>query len=753
MSPKWISLKAKVALVIFMVSSVSFAVFFISNYRNTIRSIHTHTTQLIAQDHRSHATHIIDTLSAMQRDSEAITGFPPISGILRSLATAEGIDPRDGSSLDEWRRRLETLFASMIGSRGYSQMRLILPQNNWREYVRVNKKETTILTTPWSELQVKGEEPYIYQITEKPATSFQFSNVTRNREHNKISGPPTIRSLQTIYTKTGAIAGVIVINALISEFLTVQQATSQFSNTFYAIKNVTDATTPLDVEDLRFSVLTANSEALEQTDDVFELPKQQLVALDDDTGIFISQVDTDTLDPPFIIRVVTKIDMAPLYSVARSELNRNLINATLLTLFATLAGLVFTARLLQPLQNLVEEIQGRSSPLIPIKMNLVGNDEVSVIGQSFTHTTNSLIRETQRLDMVLNNIADGIITLKPGGIIEDLNPAAEKILNTHVRSAIGRKLADFLGYTELFSTLALENQLAGGKMLEKKIEISIEHATNSQTNLEITLKKASYLGENRVIALIRDVTAQAIATKQLNALISALKKSNAELDQFAYVASHDLKAPLRVISNAVSWLEEDLTPHLTDDTRESMSLLKSRASRMERLLNDLLQHSRIGRIAEPNIEVTGLEMADDILQLLEVPAGIQVLFSDEFLAARLKKLPLETVLVNLIGNGIKHHNKPRGYVNIALKDEGQFLRLSIEDDGPGIDPRYHDRIFEVFQTLKSRDQLESSGMGLAFVKKYIDVVGGEIKVISEGTNGTKFELLWPNETSQRTEAA
>ncbi|WP_420006816.1 sensor histidine kinase [Arenibacterium sp. LLYu02] len=632
-------------------------------------------------------------------------------------------------------------------------MRLILSQDNWKEYVRVNKEVKVISATPWSELQVKGDEPYIQRLKNVPRQQFRFSNITRNREHGTVSGPPTIRSMQSIYDDEGALAGAIVVNARVSELLAVQQATSQFSNTFYVIENVVKEGFPLDTEDHSFIVQSVDSQFNADEDGVFQLQENKLVPLSNDLGLFTSLVDLSELNPPFSIRVATKVNLSPLYAAARFEFKKSVINALLLTIFATVTGYVFASRLLKPLQDLVQDIQGRAKLFHVSNTSSDAVDEISLIGESFSNIANSLMQETQRLDMVLSNVAEGIVTLRADFTIEDLNPAAERILNLSRDDAAGLNLLEILGHDELRVALSRGEYFFKNDEQKASVELSGCLISGRVSHLQAIFTRVNAAGEGRVIGLMRDVTEQVRAAENTNTLIAALESSNAELDQFAYIASHDLKAPLRVISNAVSWLEEDLAPYLTDDTRESMSLLQSRTSRMERLLNDLLQHSRIGRVADPDIEISGQRMADDILHLLEVPDGIKIKFSDAFLSSRLNKLPLETVLVNLIGNGIKHHDKPYGCINVSLVLDGDFFKIAVEDDGPGIDPIYHERIFEVFQTLKSRDQLESSGMGLAFVKKHIEVVGGEIYVLSDGDSGTKFEFLWPREIAPRRKIA
>jgi len=754
-SPSWISIKTKVALVICLISGVSFGIFFSLNYRDTSARIHAHAEEMIARDHQTHMRHILDTLTTMAQDSETIIGAPPISGIFRTLQTPSQIDPLDGSTLAQWRQRLETLFTSMIRNRrAYSQIRLLLPRGNWREFTRVNLSEGALRVVPQEHLQSKGAEPYIKALTAPPLDQIQFSNVTRNREHGVATGPPSLRALKRVLDPEGNVAGAIVINAHVAELFSLPDHDSDIGHSYYAFENTAQAVDDLAPEDIRFVVDTGADAPAHITRQVFGAAVGRLISIDDHTGLFVTRIDSTAQRTPFTIRIATTVDRHQLLAVARAELRRNLFNALCLTLFASCMGYLLTSRVLAPLEDLLQEIRTSGRTLRPLDAQIDGHDEVSVIARGFAQLTNNLIRETRRLDMVLSNAAEGVVTLRKDGAIEDVNPAVTRILGQSEARLIGRKLTDVLDCTPamtpdvLLSASGQDNTTPPVRMT-----VTTRSFAGEEIVLQVAARHALYAEGSRFIVMLRDVTAETFAAQNSEALISALKKSNAELDQFAYVASHDLKAPLRVINNAISWLEEDLEPYLDDDTRESMHLLQSRASRMERLLNDLLQHSRIGRVAEPDIQVTGHDMANELLELLDVPDGMEIRFSREFLELTLRKLPLETVLVNLISNSIKHHDLSTGQIMVDVTRDDRFMQFRVEDDGPGIDPIYHERIFEVFQTLQSRDQLDSSGMGLAFVKKHIEVAGGDIEVLSDGTRGTIFQFRWPRDLPQQNKAA
>ena len=234
---------------------------------------------------------------------------------------------------------------------------------------------------------------------------------------------------------------------------------------------------------------------------------------------------------------------------------------------------------------------------------------------------------------------------------------------------------------------------------------------------------------------------------QLNGILLAttgqLEKRNQELDQFAYVASHDLKAPLRAISNLSEWIEEDLEDKLDDDTRHQMSLLRGRVHRMENLINGLLQYSRVGRIQSKSEKVPVGQLLEEVIDSLDPPPAFTVEIEGEMPTLTTQRLSLQQVFSNLISNAIKHHDRPDGCVKISGVDRGKLYEFLVADNGPGIAPQYREKVFAIFQTLKARDEAENTGIGLSIVKKIIETQGGTIELESELGRGAIFRFAWP----------
>jgi PAS domain S-box-containing protein len=245
-----------------------------------------------------------------------------------------------------------------------------------------------------------------------------------------------------------------------------------------------------------------------------------------------------------------------------------------------------------------------------------------------------------------------------------------------------------------------------------------------------------------------DITDRKLSELSLRDNNQQLKRSNRDLEDFAYIASHDLKTPLDGIKSAALWLEEDLHD-LPDESRKLLGLMRSRINRMEKLLDDLLAYSRVGRTDTASSESKLTDIFARIVEVLNPPAHIQVRLEGELPVIVMASAQLEQVLRNLVNNAIKHHDKQNGEVVLSAKRVGDFVEFVVRDDGPGILPQFHGKIFQLFQTLKRRDEVEGSGMGLAIVKKLVEQQNSCITVHSQGNGtGAEFRFQWP--TLQRT---
>ncbi|MGF1512992.1 MAG: ATP-binding protein [Elainellaceae cyanobacterium] len=230
---------------------------------------------------------------------------------------------------------------------------------------------------------------------------------------------------------------------------------------------------------------------------------------------------------------------------------------------------------------------------------------------------------------------------------------------------------------------------------------------------------------------------------QLEDQKAKLEDRNQDLDRFTYAVSHDLKAPLRAINHLSTWIEEDLEGLLPAENRAQMTLLRQRVARMEALINGLLEFSRVGRtsVAVEAVDLNALLV--EVVDSLAPPEQFTIQLQPDLPTIQARRLLLQRVLANLIGNAIKHSDRPDGVVTVAFHGQEERYEFSVADDGPGIAAEYQERIFDVFETLKSRDSAENTGIGLSLVKKIVEMEGGKIEVESEPGKGATFRFTWP----------
>ncbi len=272
-------------------------------------------------------------------------------------------------------------------------------------------------------------------------------------------------------------------------------------------------------------------------------------------------------------------------------------------------------------------------------------------------------------------------------------------------------------------------------------------------SLWVETRLVRLMSENRCVGF-RAVTLDINQRKQLEqalrnratelaSLTESLKRSNEELDQFAYVTSHDLKAPLRGICNLSHWIEEDLGDRFTPEAREQMRLLRGRVVRMEALINGLLEYSHVGRTRGKTETVNIAELLAGVVDWIGAPPELQIEIDPGMPVFQADAIRLQQVFSNLLGNAVKHLGRPVGHIRVACRALGDFYEFAVIDDGQGIEPRYHERIFGIFQTLLPRDQMEGTGIGLSLVKKIVESKGGAVSVESEPGHGAIFRFTWP----------
>lgn len=377
------------------------------------------------------------------------------------------------------------------------------------------------------------------------------------------------------------------------------------------------------------------------------------------------------------------------------------------------------------------------------------------------------LRESRSLlDAIVANVVDGVIILDEDSRIETFNPTACEMFGYQPNEVIGHKIERLL--VEAQSLTRNQHTNAKQSLMDSPPVMSGQAWQTSGirkdgTTFPIAISVSDVqLDDRRLLAIIRDMTevqanqeklqSRADELTRLTTMLAqtniTLEDRNRELEQFAYVASHDLKAPLRAIANLSEWIEEDLHGQLAAENQRQMLLLRGRVHRMEALINGLLEYSRVGRTKAALEQVSVQVLLEEVVDSLAPPDTFTIAIAPNLPTFTTKVMLLRQVFSNLISNAIKHHDRPDGHITITVQEQGAFYEFSVADDGPGIDANYHTKVFVIFQTLEARDTKESTGIGLAIVKRIVEAEGGSIRIDSQEGSGATFRFTWLKQAYQ-----
>ena len=361
------------------------------------------------------------------------------------------------------------------------------------------------------------------------------------------------------------------------------------------------------------------------------------------------------------------------------------------------------------------------------------------------------ISERRRAEEALQQMAalvasadDAIIGKTLDGVVTSWNTGAERLLGYTAEEMLGQPVLRLIPEDRVEEEAVILERIRNGLRVAH-FETVRRRKDGTLVEVSLTIspirdRKGVIIGASKVM---RDISERRQHERELRRSSAELALMNRELDEFVYTASHDLRAPLTGVAAVAQWILED-DRSLCPETRSRLALIQARIERMHRLLNDVRDFARAGRADEPTgTAVSAATLVADIAATLHVPAGFQIRCDLSLQSIHVTRVPLELVLHNLIGNAIKHHDRPGGTVTVSAMPRGAWTRFSVIDDGPGIANEYHGVIFEMFRTLQPRDAVEGSGMGLALVRKVVGKMGGGCGIEPARGRGAHFWFDWP----------
>jgi PAS domain S-box-containing protein len=386
------------------------------------------------------------------------------------------------------------------------------------------------------------------------------------------------------------------------------------------------------------------------------------------------------------------------------------------------------------------------SPLIDEKGGVIGTVHIVKNITERKRAEEQLRKAEEKYRIQFEGTIDAIfIADAETGIIVDCNPAATELVEWEKSELIGQHQRILHPPEriegEFSDTFKQHLKEKHGQTLETQV------VTKNGEIKDVAIK-ASLIevgGKKLMQAIFQDITDYKKAEERQAQLLKELESANRELKDFAYVASHDLKAPLRGIKTLAEWLSADYADKLGEQGKEQIGLLLRRVERMHNLIEGILQYSRVGRVQENRAAVNLNKLMSEIIDTLAPPANITITVENELPTIESELTRITQVFQNLMSNAIKYMDKPQGQIKVSCVEEDGFWKFGVADNGPGIEEKHFERIFQIFQTLSSRDDFESTGIGLTITKKIVELYGGKIWVESKVGEGSTFFFTLPKQ--------
>jgi PAS domain S-box-containing protein len=430
---------------------------------------------------------------------------------------------------------------------------------------------------------------------------------------------------------------------------------------------------------------------------------------------------------------------------------------------AWLIGIFFSRIISKPLRKLQAGVKIIGRGNLDYKVGMDTKDEIGQLSQAFDQMSQDLAAfsmldarfsssieyPTSRIlhlfQNLLNRSNDSIFVIEPqwGRFLdvnnrgcEGLGYTREELLNMTLKD-IDESIVDDSSWKEYVEQV----RQAGSMVLEAL------HRRKDGTTfpVEVNVKFIDQDKKSYMVAIARNITEHKKAEQKQAELLEKVESINRELNDFAYIVSHDLKAPLRGIKTLANWISTEYRNKLDNAGKEQIDLLCRRVQSMHNLIDGVLQYSRVGCIKQAKTKINLDELIPEVIDMVAPPDYIEITIENELPVIEFEKTRILQVFQNLLSNAVKYMDKPQGRIRIGCVEENGFWKFSIADNGPGIEEKHFDRIFRIFQTISSHDEYESTGVGLTVVKKIVELYGGKIYVQSQVGKGSTFFFTLPKQ--------
>jgi PAS domain S-box-containing protein len=403
------------------------------------------------------------------------------------------------------------------------------------------------------------------------------------------------------------------------------------------------------------------------------------------------------------------------------------------------------------IEDLTEELKKGAllEALNSLMSSILGKTSIHEIAWEITKNTIGLLGFEDCVIYLLNSetnslkqiAAFGDLKSSNGVVIDQIEiPLGKGIVGTVAKTGISEIIEDtskdsryivddMIRYSEISVPIIAEGEIIG--------VIDSEHTSKNfftDDHLKTLQTIASLAATQLKNALSLELKHK--AEKEKEQVLKDLKKSNAELNDFAHVVSHDLKSPLRSMNALISWMQEDYVAFLNQEEESHFEMLIKKVDKMDHLINGILKYASVDKVQKQVSNINLNTIVTDLLETIFIPPHIKIDIKKELPIVKGDKFRLQQLFQNLLSNAIKYTNKDQGLVMIDCVSDGVYWRFSVQDNGIGIDEKYFKKIFKIFQVLEEGEN--STGVGLSIVKKIIEFYKGKIWLESSKNSGTTF---------------
>lgn len=453
--------------------------------------------------------------------------------------------------------------------------------------------------------------------------------------------------------------------------------------------------------------------------------------------------------------IISEIDKNELLKGIYHQLYSIIASLILILAMSIYIALKFTKKIEEPIKHLIKStsiIQGGNyKHRVDYEVVSSGPEELMVLCDAFNEmsaTIDSHVRTVEESEQTYRALMyynpDMVFSLDTEGKVREINSAVTSMLGYEIQEAVGQHISTFIEPGDMEKTSNYVNQALEGK--PNNFEIFLMRKDKNALQFSITLFPIITNGIiNGVYGIGKDITKIRLAEDTLIDYSKKLEQSNKDLQQFAYVASHDLQEPLRMVTSYLQLLEKRYKENLDKDAHEFIDFAVDGAKRMQKLIRDLLNYSRVSTQGNEFKLVNSQEVLERVLRNIEHKIrekDVQIT-SDPLPMIVGDENQLVQLLQNLIVNGIKFNDKEKSHIHISAEKKDTNWIFSVKDNGIGIREEYQERIFTIFQRLHTRDEYEGTGIGLAICKRIMERHDGLIWVESKGKGGTTFYFSVP----------